>query len=122
MVNVLDLKFILMKNIIVLIIFFGFISCTHSSKTPNSLSSSGTYHYTGVITSLYPIANATVCAGGYNLKITGNDTAFRFYPFPAGVSFDTTTFPINVKLNYLETGGSCGGTYLITVQSISLAE
>jgi hypothetical protein len=63
-----------------------------------------TTHYaaTGTITRID--MGACACCGGYVLSMTGSDSTYRFFSFPAGTTFDTTTFPISVSFNYAITG------------------
>lgn len=44
------------------------------------------------------------CCGGYIMKMSTNDSVYRFFSFPAGTTFDTTKFPISVNFNFTRTG------------------
>ena len=106
-----------MKNLLILLIAIAtiFPSCKKSSKATT------TYTNTGIIAG--PDYGMTMCSGGYFITVTGVTGPIRFNTLPSGSGIDltTSTFPINVKLNwhYQTTPDPCG---IIVVDAIARAD
>jgi hypothetical protein len=99
-----------MKVLLIILISIALFSC---KKAGHPYMASGTV--TGQDLGMCP------SCGGYFLKIDGNDTTYRFWNFPAGTSFDTTThFPININFDYHRLNN--GPFLLLQLDAVSLAK
>ena len=94
-----------MKTLLIILACVMVFSCT--KKTTH-------YQASGTITGLD--LRMCACCGGYFIKMTGSDTTYHFYNFPAGSTIDSTHFPINVSFNYTAPASNgCGVIYITSM-------